>query len=94
MGEIGIDRHQFLYELQRWEISAIVRGYRKRAHTAWETTRWQTFWILSALGAKYRSCTDLVQFPWETDEPEQITPDEAEQMKDLMNNINMKHEKD
>ena len=30
MGEIGIDRHLFLYDLQFWEIRRIVKGYRRR----------------------------------------------------------------
>lgn len=30
MGEIGISRHEFYYELRLWEIRAIVRGYRRR----------------------------------------------------------------
>lgn len=30
MGEIGYDRHEFLYDLRLWEIQLIVMGYRKR----------------------------------------------------------------
>ena len=30
MGEIGIPRREFLYELRFWEVCRIVRGYRKR----------------------------------------------------------------
>ena len=30
MGEIGIPRHEFLYEIQYWEVLRIIRGYRKR----------------------------------------------------------------
>ena len=30
MGEIGIDRHVFLYDLQFWEVRRIVKGYRRR----------------------------------------------------------------
>jgi hypothetical protein len=30
VGEIGIDRHVFLYDLQFWEIRRIVKGYRRR----------------------------------------------------------------
>lgn len=94
MGEIGIDRKEFLFELKRWEISAIVKGYRNRERLDWETTRWQTYLILSALGAKYNSCTDLVKFPWDYEISETITPDEAADMVELLNNINKKNEKD
>ena len=30
MGEIGIPRHEFLYEIRYWEARRIVRGYRMR----------------------------------------------------------------
>lgn len=30
MGEIGYNRHEFLYDLRLWEIHLIVIGYRKR----------------------------------------------------------------
>ena len=30
MGEIGIPRHEFLYEIQYWEVLRIIRGYRRR----------------------------------------------------------------
>lgn len=88
MGEIGINRHEFLYQLDLWEINAIVRGYRKRAHTTWEATRWQTFCILNALGAKVNHPEDLQKFPWESEKFENITTDEVDEMKELLNNIN------
>jgi len=30
VGEIGRDRHEFLYEMTYWEVLRIIRGYRKR----------------------------------------------------------------
>ena len=30
VGEIGIPRREFLYELEYWEVRRIIRGYRKR----------------------------------------------------------------
>ena len=30
MGEIGIPRHEFLYDLQFWEVRRIIKGYRRR----------------------------------------------------------------
>lgn len=30
MGEIGRDRHEFLYEMTYWEVLRIIKGYRKR----------------------------------------------------------------
>lgn len=30
MGEIGVPRREFLYELRFWEVDAIIKGYRRR----------------------------------------------------------------
>lgn len=30
VGEIGISRREFLYEVQWWEVNRIIRGYRRR----------------------------------------------------------------
>jgi hypothetical protein len=30
VGEIGIPRREFLYDLRFWEVDAIIRGYRRR----------------------------------------------------------------
>lgn len=67
MGEIGIDRRTFLYELKHWEILSIIRGYRRRAHTDWETTRWQTFLIAKMMGAKNMGDApdEWFPLPWE-----------------------------
>ena len=32
MGEIGIPRREFLYDIKFWEARRILRGYRKRHH--------------------------------------------------------------
>ncbi len=32
MGEIGIPRREFLYDLRFWEVRRIIRGYRQRDH--------------------------------------------------------------
>ena len=71
-----------------WEINAIVRGYRKRSRTTWESTRWQTFCILCSLGAKMHNPRDLMAFPWENEQGDEITQDEAEELRELMKNIN------
>lgn len=95
MGEVGIPRSEFLYELRLWEINAIIRGYRRRAHTLWEATRWQTFCIVGALGAgkDFSRPSDLMAFPWEDEQSELPTEEEIDEMTELLNNINS-HEKD
>jgi hypothetical protein len=95
VGEVCIPRSEFLYELRLWEINAIIRGYRRRAHTLWEATRWQTFCIVQALGAgkDFSRPSDLMAFPWEDEQSELPTEEEIDEMTELLNNINS-HEKD
>lgn len=87
VGEIGISRHEFLYELDLWEINAIIRGYRKRAHAIWESSRLTTFSILCAMGAKLSSPKDLWQLPWER-EATIISKEQTDQLKQLLDDIN------
>lgn len=92
VGEIGIDRHVFLYELKLWELNAIVAGYRRRSHTMWEATRWQTFLILCALGAKsIHTPEDIQKFPWEVedeDDGDEVTEEDVMAMQREIEMIN------
>lgn len=89
MGEIGYDRHAFLYDLQLWEIRLIIKGYRNRAHTSWETMRWQTWAILSALGSKGLSePASLLTFPWEADTSGDYTDEEINNIRRHLQELN------
>lgn len=77
VGEVGIDRTTFLYELPLWEINCIIKGHRRRYRDVWESARWQSFVWLNARGAKgIQDLQDLITFPWEKARDE--TPDEEE----------------
>ena len=74
MGEIGIQRHEFLYELSYTELLLIDYGYEKRRRDLWSSVRWQTYYTMSAqVGSDNMkksgiySPTDLIQFPWDSD---------------------------
>lgn len=77
MGEIGIPRKEFLYELSYAEIILIARGYDARSRNLWSSSRWQTYYIMSAFvgsdgmkKAGINSPKDLMEFPWEKDTPD------------------------
>lgn len=91
VGEIGIPRHEFLYELRLWELDAIVTGYRRRAIELWNSTRWQTFYILSAMGAKLTNPKDIQEFPWDHDDEAELTVDEVNDIKAEIDAINSMH---
>jgi len=96
VGEIGIDRYKFFYVLPFWEISAIVKGYRKRERTLCDLTRWQTFWIMNCIGdtskAGIHSVTDLLPFPWDAEHTERpLSEDEEQRIREELQRINRKN---
>ena len=95
MGEIGYPRHEFLYDLRLWEIRSIIKGYRLRSRTVWESSRLNAFFIMSSMSdlrkaGIYRD-TDLVKFPWEklkVDRDDQPTKEDVERLRELMRQEN------
>ena len=76
MGEIGYNRHEYLYELLWWEIDAIVEGYHARCRQMWAATRWQTYHLMMVSMADIKeaginSPKDLITFTWEEDGQQQ-----------------------
>lgn len=95
MGEIGIQRREFLYDIRFWEVRRIIRGYRRRQRPSWEQARLNAFYIMSAMAdlskAGIRSDRDLITFPWEKDAPIQSdipSDEEVEEMRQLMKQLN------
>ena len=94
MGEIGVPRREFLYEMKFWEVRRIIRGYRNRQRPSWEQARLNAFFIMSAMadlkGSGINSDLDLITFPWEREEMEANLPSEEEvaDMTDMIESIN------
>lgn len=92
MGEIGVPRREFLYELRFWEVRRIIRGYRNRQRPSWEQARLNAFFIMSAMadlkGAGINNDLDLITFPWEREEMEANLPSE-EEVADMTNMIEL-----
>lgn len=93
MGEIGIPRLEYLYDLEYWEIVLIVRGYFRKSREMWSATRWQTYNLMCVSMADLKKVgiyrpTDLIRFPWEKDLPEAgatgPTKAEVEEMRRIM----------
>lgn len=100
VGEIGYNRHEFLHDLKFWEIRCIIKGYRNRAHTQWESMRLSAFFIMSSMtdlrkAGIYRD-TDLIKFPWErmqVDVGNQPTKEDVERLREMMRHENEQAEK-
>lgn len=97
MGEIGIDRETFLYKLEWWEIVAITKGYRKRARTFCEISRWQTFMLMNVQAdlsdTSISEPKDLLTFSWEKENGDDVTDNEAAQMLEELKQLNAKMKK-
>lgn len=104
VGEIGLSRHEVLYELRWWEVRAILRGYNRRDRQLLSLIRWQTYWLTTAqVGseqmekANIYGPADMLTFPWDikTDDGTPIsTPqpsdEEIERLRALMREENAK----
>lgn len=88
VGEIGIPRREFLYDLKFWEVRRIIRGYRKRGkifrQLLAENVYASTFAIRSAEGKKVQDMFPSI-FDDDDDEVEPpMTDDEKQELLDLM----------
>ena len=101
MGEIGIPRREYLYDLAYWEIMLIVRGYIRRSRDLWSATRWQTYNLMCVSMADIKkagihSPTDLIRFTWEDGRAGSVSADdipdkdEVERMRRMMMEENAK----
>ena len=94
VGEIGIQRREYLYELDYIDMVQIERGYERRHRHAWSIGRWQTFHLMAAFcgGDNLRKSgingpADLLKFPWDTEkaqQPEEVTDDVVKELQDEM----------
>ena len=88
VGEIGIPRHEFLYDLKFWEVRRIIRGYRTRGKIFMqllaENVYASTFAMRSAEGKKVEDMFPGI-FDDDDDEVEPpMTDDEKQELLDLM----------
>jgi hypothetical protein len=86
VGEIGIDRNTFLYEVSFWEVRRIIRGYRRRNRTTHqllaECVYATTFSNRSPEG---RTVKDL--FPSLFDDEEPVAPLSQAEREELLQDI-------
>ena len=86
MGEIGIPRREFLYDITYWEALLIMKGYSNRHREMWSAMRWHAFHVIAAMPyvnlreKGIMSPTDLFPFPWEKEQPPVIDEKTAEEL--------------
>lgn len=97
MGEIGIPRHEFLYEICFWETTRIIRGYRRRdrlklqllAQCCYAST-------FSMRDPKGKTAADIFPdlFPEEGEEAEIMDEDDQQEILDMIHAINSRQSTD
>ena len=97
MGEIGIPRREFLYDLRFWEVRRIVRGYRNRDRLKHQLIAECTYAAMFAMrDPKGKTVADIFPQIFEDDdnyddEPP-ISDDEAADLQALMERMNAQSE--
>lgn len=98
MGEIGIPRRDFLYEIDFWEVDRIIAGYRRRDKLRNQMMAQCAYAAMFAMrDPKGKSAADVFPSLFD-DEDEDDTPplskEEVEDLQDLMNSFKDKSTKD
>ena len=98
MGEIGIDRNIFLYDLQYWEIILITSGYYRRYHPSWEQARMIAHQVHYAMGCPKgqtpKTPEEWLPFPWDPKESaadDDYDDDEIKRQRELLQQYNAEH---
>ena len=90
MGEIGIPRREFLYDIRFWEVRRIIRGYRRRHRLTHqllaECVYAATF---SMRDSKGKTVKDIFPFLFDDDNGiPPITDEEAAELSDMIASMN------
>ena len=95
VGEIGIPRREFLYEIEFWEARRIVDGYHARNHAGWEQARLIAYNAHYCMGSKdpVPIVTEWIKFPWEKEPAPPITDKERDELQAEIDAINKAAEK-
>ena len=94
MGEIGISRREFLYDLHFWEVRRIIWGYRKRGRLEQQLLRLTAYMSCFSMRENKGGKTpdQWLPLPWEQDDEQDdeppITEEEQQELLDLMTSIN------
>jgi len=96
VGEIGIPRREFLYDLRFWEVRRIVRGYRRRDRLKHQLMAECAYAAIYAMrDPKGKTVADMFPQIFEDDDIDDeppITEDEAADLQALMASMNHQSE--
>ena len=89
MGEIGISRKEFLYDIRFWEARRIIRGYRKRGKIFMQLLAENVYASTFAFrGSEGKTVKDMFPMLFKDDDDYEmepaITEEEQQELQDLM----------
>ena len=98
MGEIGIPRREFLYDIQYWEVVRIIRGYRRRDTLKHQLMAECAYAAMFAMrDPKGKTVVDMFPFLFEDEDENEDTPilsdEEIDELRSLIRSNNKKAEK-
>ena len=92
MGEIGIPRREFLYDIRFWEVRRIIRGYRQRDRLKHQLIAECAYAsIYTMRDPQGKGVEDIFPMLFEDDESEatpEISDEDHNELQDLMTNYN------
>jgi len=93
VGEIGIPRREFLYDLRFWEVRRIIRGYRRRDRLKHQLLAECAYAAMFAMrDPKGKTAEDLFPGIFEDDDEYEASPEvsdeEYNELQDLMAKYN------
>ena len=87
VGEIGIPRREFLYEIRGWEARRIMKGYQRRYVLMYQLQRMQVWASLFCMGnPEKKSPIDIFHLYFDDWDKETVPVDE-DTVKDLLADI-------
>lgn len=95
MGEIGIPRREFLYDLRFWEVRRIIRGYRRRDWLKHQLMAEIVYAVtFSMRDPKGKTVSDMFPMLFDDEEEDEppITKEDVADLQQLMANINAEAE--
>ena len=92
MGEIGLPRREFLYDIRFWEARRIIRGYRKRHHFLYQLIAENVYASTFAFrGSEGKTVKDMFPTIFEDDDYDMepaITEEEQQELQELIKAMN------
>ena len=89
MGEIGIPRREFLYDIRFWEVRRIIRGYRRRDRLKHQLMADCAYAAMYALrDAKGKTAADIFPMLFDDDDDDDTPPLSQKDIDGLQAEIN------